>query len=332
MKLLFAHIQNARTFSILMGSFVTEDKIFGPPNIEKFKQGTWERSVKGRLADCDVAMLDEIMKTNQGALNSMLDVLHERVYEGNKVPLWVAGSASNWPEVRARSENVEALWDRFVLRCPVSRIDDEGRAAMLEKVDAIEGYQPQATFTVDELRAASDEAKAIEFRPRIVKALVEVVARLEKGGLRVSDRRVAQMRRVLQASAWLAERKTVMLDDFQALRFGLWEEEVHLRQFQVVIDSIDHDAYKRVIKLLRQALDDTGNAANAKATEAADIAGKCVAATRDAGAILREHELTTAHMDEARGMIAQLQERFKSMRGLIDSVVESKGKQPAQGA
>lgn len=258
----FSHIESARTFSTLLGPYVTEDKLFGPVDIQSLKgtdsggRSKWQRVLDGRLADCDLGMLDEILKASEGTLNSMLGALNERVYDGQPIVMHCCGSATNWPEVRRKGANIEALWDRLLLRCPVSAVRDrDKRAQLLAQSEKVAAYSPRARVSLDDLKAVKAHLGAIEIKPGLRLALVEVAERLAKINTHVSDRRLAQVQAVLRASAWLAGRESVDLDDFKSLSFCTWDESAErFKASAAIMDTLDQDTIRHVVQQLQAAV------------------------------------------------------------------------------
>lgn len=260
----YQHFPDARIFSTLCGSFATEDKMFGPLDINLFKEGKYQRVLDGRLGGTDLAFLDEMFKANDGCLNGMLTALNERDYEGRKIPLVCCGAASNWPEIRSRSANVNALWDRMLLRCPVKKIGaqlgnsgasklEDLRVKMLASADSLKSYKPEVTLTLEELAACREEVAAIEINEAARRTLVSLVAKLEKQKVEVSDRRLGLMLMVLRASAWLEGKPSVDLDHFEGLRFGFWDREDQYDVVKTMLDSIDEDVVQEAVRELQAA-------------------------------------------------------------------------------
>ena len=71
----------------------------------------------------EVAFIDEVFKANSAILNTLLTILNERLFDNGSerlpVPLVTLVAASNeLPE----SEELDALYDRFLLRSRVSQV------------------------------------------------------------------------------------------------------------------------------------------------------------------------------------------------------------------
>ena len=92
----------------------------------------YRRAYRGYAPDAQLLFVDEIFKSNSAILNTLLTILNERLFdEGAKridVPLLSAVAASNeGPE----SEELAALYDRFLLRKLVVPVSDDGILTIL---------------------------------------------------------------------------------------------------------------------------------------------------------------------------------------------------------
>lgn len=257
------HVQNARVFRTTLGAFTTPEKIFGPLDIEAFKQGRYEHVTDRMLPWADLSLLDEYLKTPDGAANEMLTQLNEREYEGRVTPLHTCAMATNWPEFQNRSDKIAALYDRTLLRLAVDDLTDEKAVArMLRSADTVASYRPQVAVTMDELRAAHVAAMQVRVEDRVCEELARVrgrliVKRLSGGdtapGIQISSRRLGKLQNVLRASAWLAGRDRVTVADFAALRFGLWNDRGEYDQAKAVLDTIDTELLRKAMSALDNA-------------------------------------------------------------------------------
>lgn len=193
---------DASYFTRLMGKFTTPDEIFGAVDVPALKEGRYQRVIKGKLPDVQVAFLDEVFKSNSAILNSTLKVMQEREYDNDgvviKCPLLFLVGASN--ELPDTDEGLGAVYDRFLLRYVSNYLDTATFRDMLEyedggmKVDKVStGMFEQDKAEVDRL-ALSKEAGD---------SLCMVRIKLEEQGVTNSDRRYRQMIKVMAADSWM---------------------------------------------------------------------------------------------------------------------------------
>src|SRR5205823_8207330 len=110
-----------------------------PVDLVKLRAGTVATVTTGMLPEAEFAFLDELFNANSAILNNLLTVLNERVYrrgaETHQLPLLSAFAASNHlPE----DDALQALFDRFLLRCKVDPVPRPQLPALLAAGWAIE--------------------------------------------------------------------------------------------------------------------------------------------------------------------------------------------------
>lgn len=244
-------------FEYLMSRFSTPDEIFGPVSISKLKDDdTYERCVNGYLPTADIVFLDEIWKAGPAIQNALLTVLNERIYRNGKtdiqLPLKAVISASN--ELPAEGEGLEALWDRFLVRCIVSPIRtrsrfldlilDRGEECVIPESLKI---QPQDFYKLQEqIRDISVPRDVTEVICSIHDALAEAARKAAEGEMDgnkdefieppyVSDRRWKKIVNLLRTSALLNGRDHVELSDCLLLEHLLWDKDEQLHAIRKLI-------------------------------------------------------------------------------------------------
>lgn len=85
------------------------------------------RQTDGYLPQATVAFIDEIFKANSAILNTLLTILNERLFDNGavrvRVPLLcLVGASNELPE----SEELDALYDRFLVRKEVKQVSSGG--------------------------------------------------------------------------------------------------------------------------------------------------------------------------------------------------------------
>jgi MoxR-like ATPase len=120
-------------FQRLLTRFTTPEEIFGPLSLRALENDEYRRCTDGFLPKASVAFLDEIFKANSAILNTLLTILNERQFDNGaglreECPIRCVIAASNeLPE----SDELEALYDRFLLRKEVLPISDDGVVQLL---------------------------------------------------------------------------------------------------------------------------------------------------------------------------------------------------------
>lgn len=323
-KACYSHISDARVFSVLCGSFATEDKIFGPTDVKAFQEGRWARATNGRLADCDLGFLDEMLKANDGTLNGMLTALNEREYEGGQIALRTCGAATNWPEVMSRSDNVSALWDRVLFRAQVPEVrGEEERIKLLAAVDKVKRYKPadEALLTLAELDQVRAEIAgiAIEEAPR--RSVVKMQEILEGQKIHNSSRRFGALQMGLRASAWLDGRDKVLLDDFDALKFGLWTTRDQIDAVVAVVEACDQQVVNECLTKLRSALRHCKETTSlAAAPGLIKLAGKAATESKE---MLEKFGARTKGKEQIKDGIAQLKVAYTELKARVKPVLET---------
>ncbi|HEY1100438.1 MAG TPA: AAA family ATPase [Myxococcota bacterium] len=135
----FSKLIDAKYFEYLLTRFSEPNELFGPVDIQGFRQGQYRRVTTGMLPEAEIVFLDEAFKANSAILNSLLTLLNERRFNnGNtvtRVPLISLFAASN--EVPS-SDNLDAIFDRFLLRVHSDNLDSYHFHELMTKGLALE--------------------------------------------------------------------------------------------------------------------------------------------------------------------------------------------------
>eukprot|EP00218_Dolichomastix_sp_CCMP3274_P015605 CAMPEP_0170138510 /NCGR_PEP_ID=MMETSP0033_2-20121228/4978_1 /TAXON_ID=195969 /ORGANISM="Dolichomastix tenuilepis, Strain CCMP3274" /LENGTH=680 /DNA_ID=CAMNT_0010374531 /DNA_START=104 /DNA_END=2146 /DNA_ORIENTATION=+ len=257
-------------FERLLTKFSTPEELFGPVSIKGLERDVYERKSEGYLPQASFAFVDEIFKANSAILNTLLTLLNERVFHNGTAPtpcplVCLIGASNELPE----SEELEALYDRFLLRRWVSPVSDEGFAELLN------GRLPEGGITavLDEelvmrLRAA---AAAVEVPHHVALHLLQIKKRLRSVGdetskCTVSDRRWRKVVGLLRMVAAAHGRQQVAVPDLLVLAHCLWatpEQRTKVSQLLINIvateeakpsasQSTAHAAVKAVVDTLEE--------------------------------------------------------------------------------
>jgi MoxR-like ATPase len=231
-----------RVFDYLLTRFTEPNELFGPFDIRKLREGELVTNTEGMLPEASLVFLDELLNANSAILNSLLMVLNERIFrrgrETRRLPLvMVVGASNRLPEDDALS----ALFDRFLLRVRCDNVDDDRLGEVLTA-----GWKltfaptpPPATVSIDDIREVQAYLREVDLAA-VRPAFIELVQRLRRAGIAVSDRRAVKLQRLTAASALLCGRTQANRTDLWVLRY-IWDTE----EQQEVVAAIVEEAVAR---------------------------------------------------------------------------------------
>jgi MoxR-like ATPase len=217
---------DGRIFDYLLTRFTEPNEIFGPFDIRKLREGELETNTEGMLPEADFIFLDELLNANSAILNSLLLVLNERVFRRGRETrplstLMVVGASNHLPE----DDALQALLDRFLVRVGCYNVPGDELGRLLSAGWDLEARSENidARLHVDELRRLQSivkKADLAEVRPKYA----ELVRRMRKAGLEISDRRAVKFQSLIAGSAVLCGRLTANPTDMWVLRY-VWNSE-----------------------------------------------------------------------------------------------------------
>jgi len=265
-------------FERLLTRFSVPEEMFGPLSLRALENDELRRKVEGFLPTADVAFLDEVFKANSSILNALLTLLNERIFDNGgeriDVPLWCAVAASNeLPE----SDELEALFDRFLLRRAVPRVSDAQVPFFLRcSLDAnAAAYEEAASSSqkmedVPRLSARDSEearrlaAESVKFPDRLLDLIVGLRAYLRDEAeppVRLSDRRMGKAVRLIRLAAFAAGSNEVSELDLLLLQHMCWDKEpsqageVRVWLLERMRNAHNDDSEKDVVDQARYFLD-----------------------------------------------------------------------------
>ena len=246
-------IEGARYFQWLLTKFTTPEELFGAVSLKGLENDEYRRVTSGKLPEAHIAFLDEIFKASSSILNTLLTVMNERVFyngtEKTEIPLITLFGASN--ELPSEEDELEALYDRFLLRYVVDYIKEDFRFLMMLNSD--DGEDAGLTITFSELETCRGEAREIAVPSNILKLISRMRKELAKKGIVPSDRRYKHSVSLLRAKAYLEGRSAVTEDDLRLFENVLWREPGEKAEIQSVIHQALHGYKDRLRELLIQA-------------------------------------------------------------------------------
>lgn len=214
----------SRYFERLLTRFTVPEELFGPLSIKGLEEDRYERLTTAYLPTASIAFLDEIFKANSAILNSLLTLLNEREFDNgtkrDKTPLIaVIGASNELPD----SEELNALFDRFLLRLHVGSVSKEGFTSLIGLRGHAAPDIPESLKLTDadviKTQAAADKVQVPE---DVVALLCDLREWCAVESIQVSDRRWRKIVKLLQISALTNGRATVSIWDCWLLQHCLW--------------------------------------------------------------------------------------------------------------
>jgi MoxR-like ATPase len=240
----FSKLIQAHYFEYLLTRFTEPNEIFGPVDIQAFREGRYERRLENMMPSAEIVFLDEVFKSNSAILNALLTLLNERKFTsgGNVVrcPLLSCFGASN--EVPG-DESLTAIFDRFLLRIRSENLDAYHFQNLLEK-----GIQQEIMLLADKqvvpLVAASEIAQVhkgfgarMKFSDEFSAQYKGLVFQIRAEGITTSDRRVVKLLKLFAASAFLDGRNEPNASDFFILKH-VWNNADQAAILDGIVDPI----------------------------------------------------------------------------------------------
>ncbi|MBA2664110.1 MAG: AAA family ATPase [Bradymonadaceae bacterium] len=211
-------------FERLLTRFSVPEELFGPLSLKALEDDRYERNLNGYLPMARVAFIDEIFKANSAILNSLLTVLNEREYDNGTeritVPLVALIGASN---ELPQGEELQALYDRFLVRREVLPVSTDGFVKMLGLADepsAVLGDELKLSpALIEEIQA---HASGVAVPADVVSFLGDLRRHLQKKKIYVSDRRWRKVVKLLKVAAYTNGQDEVTIWECKLLEHCLW--------------------------------------------------------------------------------------------------------------
>ena len=201
-------ITDAKQFERLLSKQTDEEALFGRIDLKSLIEGHPRMITTGKIPDSHICFLDEIFKSNEGVLNSLLTALNERRYtnESETVDILVISFMSASNEIPNFNDPAEAilkpLYDRFDLKVVTQYIDSrEERLNMLRRKQDGRNGGANATTDLLNLYAMQIEVAQITIPDAVNELMDDVLCELRRQGIHVSDRKYLNYYPIAQAKA-----------------------------------------------------------------------------------------------------------------------------------
>ncbi|KAK9841968.1 hypothetical protein WJX81_001717 [Elliptochloris bilobata] len=251
-----AQLYDGPFFERLLTRFSVPEELFGPLSMRALEDDRYVRQTDGYLPAASVAFIDEVFKANSAILNTLLTILNERLFDNGadrvRVPLvCLVGASNELPE----SEELDALYDRFLIRRRVAQVSAEGLPALLNgsaqalvlaaadpgdgadgagsaiagalSDEDFGGRQRRVSLTQQDFaRVRRQAASAVAVPEEVVDLLADLREHLQdkcEPPVYVSDRRLVKAVALMQVAAYTSGRSVVSLYDCLLLQHVLWQ-------------------------------------------------------------------------------------------------------------
>lgn len=270
---------DGKYFEWLVHKFTTPEDLFGPISLKSMEQDVYRRVTTGKLPESNVAFVDEIWKSSDAVLNTLLTIVNEKVFHNNGVPtkvplLTMVGASNELPE----GDSLAALYDRFILRYWVRPLQDESNFLNLLKC---ENSDPKTKISLEELEKMKDAVSKVKVSNEVLNTLLEIKNDLKTKGITSSDRRWKMIIKVLCAVAYLRGRDEISQDDFDVLCNTLWDDPKEQKTIMEIVAKYANplktialdfaDAAEEVYALWKTSTSEAEEAKDNKAEMAATI-------------------------------------------------------------
>jgi MoxR-like ATPase len=251
-------------FERLLTRFSVPEELFGPLSIKALEEDRYQRQTAGYLPTAAIAFLDEIFKANSAILNALLTLLNEREFdngvERQKTPIITVIGASN--ELN-ESEELDALYDRFLLRLYVGPVGEKGFEALLDlRGEPKPTVDPLLRLTTEIIEAVRAASELVVLAPEVRTLLLDLRKFCLAAEIQVSDRRWRKIVKLLQTSAVTNGRTEVSIWDCWLLQHCLWNEpEQRIKIYEFYAERVgasrvmDPRALVRVVARLEAQLE-----------------------------------------------------------------------------
>lgn len=221
----------------------------------------------GKIPDSNIIFLDEIFKSNDGILNSLLTALNEHVYtnEGQvmKIPAISFFSASNEIPDFNESENqiLKPLYDRFDLKVVTEYVKDkDNRLKILKQKQNHVSASASATITLEELKIMQNEVRCVKVPDSINELMDDILCRLRKKGIHISDRKYFNFAPIVQAAAYINGHSSVLPEDLTILKNYFWTAPQEIETISEVLTEVCNNPIKSkltdILTMADEAVDD----------------------------------------------------------------------------
>jgi len=325
-------------FERLLTRFSVPEELFGPLSLKALEQDEYVRQTEGYLPTASIAFVDEIFKANSAILNSLLSIINERVFDNGisrvGVPLRCLVAASNeLPE----SDELAALFDRFLFRLSVEPVSDSGIKALVKAATNSSRAVMQTTpLSLEDMGAVLAEVADAEVevpddvievlrgarQPLVAREPSPLMLEQREPASPLSDRRLGQAARMLQIAAWTNGRRRVERADCALLQHVLWSSPEEQKPTQdYLVRSIAGSRGRQIAALLAGVMQRASAGSSTEDEIRREVRAFRALLISEVSNVLRQQRLLREHCWLAA-------EEANSFCGLLDMELDRPGSGP----
>ena len=246
------------------------------------RSGTPKMITEGKIPDSHIVFLDEIFKSNDGILNSLLTALNEKVYtnEGQtvKIPVESFFSASN--EIPNFNDSTQAilkpLYDRFEMKVLTEYVQEkDNRMTVLRNKQSGASNTAVTYITLAELKQMQHEAEKVKVTDEINELMDNVLCELRRHNIHVSDRKYFGFTPIVRVKAYLSGNTEVKPKDLLVLKNYFWSEPSQIPIVEKILKDICENPIgakaQKLVEMARESFSELNNFASSQDRENPDI-------------------------------------------------------------
>ena len=246
------------------------------------RSGTPKMITEGKIPDSHIVFLDEIFKSNDGILNSLLTALNEKVYtnEGQtvKIPVESFFSASN--EIPNFNDSTQAilkpLYDRFEMKVLTEYVQEkDNRMTVLKNKQSGASNTAITYITLAELKQMQHEAEKVKVTDEINELMDNVLCELRRHNIHVSDRKYFGFTPIVRVKAYLNGNTEVKPKDLLVLKNYFWSEPSQIPIVEKILKDICENPIgakaQKLVEMARESFSELNNFASSQDRENPDI-------------------------------------------------------------
>ena len=246
------------------------------------RSGNPKMITEGKIPDSHIVFLDELFKSNDGILNSLLTALNEKVYtnEGQRVEIPVVSFFSASNEIPNFNDSTQAilkpLYDRFEIKVLTKYVQEkDNRMKVLKSKQSGSSNTAKTLITLAELEQMQREAEKVKVPDEINELMDNVLCELRRHNIHVSDRKYFGFTPIVRVKAYLNGNTEVKPKDLLVLKNYFWNEPSQIEKVEKILKDICENPIgakaQKLVEMARESFSDLNCFANNQDRENPDI-------------------------------------------------------------